>query len=100
MYQAHEVLQKEFDDFATRVQVMQDEMHAKAQKSITQQVMKARVETMLDFQRGEASVDDVPDTVCIYNEAYPNDAFPVDDLGGDDNAAESPKDDAPDGGQA
>ena len=99
-YQAHEVLQKEFDDFAARVQVMQDEMHAEAQKSITQQVMKARVETMLDFQRGEASVDDIPDTVRIYNEAYPDDAFPVDDLGGDDNAVESPKDDAPDGGQA
>ena len=54
---------------------MQDEMHAEAQKSITQQVMKARVETMLDFQRGEASIDDIPDTVRIYNEAYPDDAF-------------------------
>ena len=86
--------------FATRVQVMQAEMHAEAQKSITQQVMKARVETMLDFQRGDASIDDIPDTVRIYNEAYPDDAFPVDELRGDDNAVESPKDDAPDDDQA
>ena len=99
-YQAHAALQKEFDDFASRVQVMQAEMHAEAQKSITQQVMKARVETMLDFQRGDSSVDDIPDTVRIYNEAYPDDAFPVDDLGVDDNAVESPKGDAPDDDQA
>ena len=99
-YQAHTVLKKELDDFASRVQAMQAEMHAEAPKSITQQVMKARVETMLDFQRGDASVDDIPDTVRIYNEAYPDDAFPVDDLGGDDNVVESPKDDAPDDDQA
>ena len=99
-YQAHAALQKEFDDFAARVQAMQAEMHAEAQKSITQQVMKARVETMLDFQRGDASVADIPDVVRIYNEAYPDDAFPADDLGGEDNAVESPKDGAPDNDQA
>lgn len=69
-------IQSEFDEFANRVKNLEATMHDEAQKLVTQQIMKARVETMMEFLRGEWSSSDVADTVKIYNEAYPDDAFP------------------------
>lgn len=70
-------IQHEFDEFARRVRDLEATMHDEAQKLVTQQIMKARVETMVEFQRGEWSLSDVDDTIKIYNAAYPEDAFPV-----------------------
>lgn len=79
---AFENLQQEFDNFAAQVKTLESEMHEEALKTVNQQVMKARVETMLEFQRGECSAADVADSMRIYNDAYPKDAFIVGALEG------------------
>ncbi|KAL1803527.1 hypothetical protein ACET3Z_032174 [Daucus carota] len=68
-------LQKEFNEFTLKVRSFESKMQDEVEKVLTQQAMRARVETMLEFQRGELSANDIPDTVRIYNEAYPEDAF-------------------------
>lgn len=57
--------------------------------------MKARVETMLEYHRGEWSAWDVAKTVRIYNDTYPDDAFQMDYLDDDNVRHESPKGNAP-----
>lgn len=70
-------------------------MHDGAQSAITQQLMKARVETMFEFQHGEWSLSDVPETVHIYNQAYPGDAFAAANLGDREDGRRSPQDNNP-----
>ena len=77
-------LQREFDEFATKVQGLEEKMEDEGRKVATQQIMRTRVEMMLEYQRGEWAAWDIEDTVRIYNEAYPNDAFSIDD-GAEDN---------------
>lgn len=66
-------------------------MHDEALKMATQQIMRTRVEMMLEYHRGEQSSWDIAETVKIYNVAYPDDAFSVNGLGGNDVEAKSPK---------
>lgn len=90
---AHDALEKErraFDKFASRMKTLEREMHDGAQQAIIQHVMKARVETMFEFQRGELTINDLAETVRIYNNAYPGDSFVIGTLGGD--AGQSPED--------
>lgn len=72
---ASQDVQEELDDFALKVQSLEQKMHEEAQKIITQHAIRTRVEMMLEYQRGEWSSWDVDETIRIYNEAYPNDAF-------------------------
>ena len=95
---AHDALEKErraFDKFASRVKTLEHEMHDSAQRAITQQVMKARVETMFEFQRGELTTNDLAETVRIYNNAYPGDSFPTGTLRGYEAAGQFPDDNSP-----
>lgn len=66
-----------------------------ANKIVTQAVVKTKVEMILEYYRGERSTWDVTETVRIYNEAYSEDAYPLNGLDGGDSGHESPKDDAP-----
>ena len=83
---AHEALEKEqkdFDKFASRVKTLEREMHDGARRTITQQAMRARVETMLEFHRGELLLKDIGEAVRIYNDAYLGENFAFDDsIGG------------------
>lgn len=94
MKSANEV-QRELDYFAMKVHGMEQKVAEETNKTITQATMKARVETMLEYHRGEWSTWDVAEKVYIYNDTYPDDAFQMDDLGGDDVGHGLPKDDAP-----
>lgn len=47
--------------------------------------MRTRVEMMLEYHRGEWKSWDRADNVRFYNEAYPDNAFPLDGLSGDDD---------------
>lgn len=49
------------------------------------------VNMMLEYHRREWSSWDVAETVKIYNEAYHDDAFPLDELTGDDVEMKSPR---------
>lgn len=79
------VVQKEFDDFADKVQALEQRLQEEAHKAATQQIMRTRAEMMLEYQRGEWNLWDVSETVKIYNETYPDDAFPMDAFDADDN---------------
>lgn len=85
-------VQKEFDEFATKVQSMESGMRDEAAKDATQQIMRTRVEMMLEYGRGEWKTWDVNETIRIYNEQYLEDAFPLETAVRDDGA-DSPKGD-------
>ena len=70
-------VQQELDEFVEKVKKMEVTMHDEAQKLITQQTMRTRVEVMMEHFRGEHASWDMGETVRIYNEAYPGDAFPL-----------------------
>lgn len=88
-------VQKEFDEFAMKVQSMETGMREEAAKVATQQIMRTRVEMMLEYKRGEWKAWDIDETIRIYNEQYPEDAFPLETVavGGE---VEVPKDDMAD----
>ncbi|XP_074365030.1 uncharacterized protein LOC141706094 [Apium graveolens] len=90
--------QKEFDDFSNKVQSMEQDMCSEAEKVVYQQIMRTRVDMMLEYHRGEWNSWDVLETVKIYNEAFPDDAFPLDEFNSpdDDTGMKSPKDGDPD----
>lgn len=83
---------RDFDKFASRVKTLEREMHEGAQRTITQQAMRARVETMLEFRRGELSSKDIGEAIRIYNGAYPGDSFATDGLEGGANVGRSSQD--------
>lgn len=85
-------VQKEFDDFANKVQSLESNMRDETAKVATQQIMRTRLEMMLEYSRGEWQAWDVNDTIRIYNEAYPDDAFPMFAPNEVENEARSPKD--------
>ena len=68
-------VQQELEEFVKKVKVMEVEMTGKAQEAITQQAMRTRVEVMQEYYRGEHTGWDLDETIRIYNEAYPEDAF-------------------------
>lgn len=70
-------IQKELDDFALKVQSLEGDMKREAERVVHQQIMRTRVDMMLEYHRGDWHSWDVADTVRIYNEAFPNDAFPL-----------------------
>ncbi|XP_074365267.1 uncharacterized protein LOC141706399 [Apium graveolens] len=70
-------VQKKFDEFSAKVQPLEARMNEEAQKAITQHAMRARVEMMMEYQRGGWTSWDMNETVRIYNEAYPKDVFPL-----------------------
>lgn len=88
-------VQNEFDEFVIKVQSMEAGMREEAAKVTTQQIMRTRVEIMLEYGRGEWKNWDVGETIHIYNEQYPKDAFPLEPVvvGGE---AGAPKDDVDD----
>lgn len=77
-------VQDELDEFTAKVKVMEREMQDEAQKLITRHAMKARVEAVMEYFKGEHASWDVNEMVRIYNEAYPDDAFPLHVQGGGD----------------
>lgn len=77
-------VQQDLDDFTVKVKATEEKMHEEAQKLITQHAMRARVETMMEYFKGEHLSWDMNETVRIYNEAYPDDAFPLHVPGGDE----------------
>ena len=70
-------VQQDLDEFTVKVKATEEKMHDEAQKLITQHAMRARVETMMEYFKGEHVSWDMNETVRIYNEAYPGDAFPL-----------------------
>lgn len=80
-------VQQDLDDFTVKVKATEEKMHDEAQKLTTQHAMRARVETMMEYFRGKHVSWDMNETVRIYNEAYPDDAFPLHVSG--DNGVES-----------
>ena len=70
-------VQKDLDEFTVKVKATEEKMHDEAQKLITQHAMRARVETMMEYFKGEHVSWDMNETVRKYNEAYPEDAFPL-----------------------
>lgn len=84
-------VQDEFDEFATKVQSMEIGMREEAAKVATQQIMRTQVEMMLEYVRGEWKAWDVNETIRIYNDQYPEDAFPLEAATMDDGV-DSPKD--------
>lgn len=74
---ARKALQLELDDFVAKVQSLEKKTREDAQKMITQHSMCARVEAMLEYFKGEHATWDMNETIRIYNEAYPTDAFPL-----------------------
>lgn len=89
------VMQRKLDDFALKVQGIEQKVVDEAHKTVYETIMKTRVEIMLEYHRGERSTWDVAETVRIYNDTYHDDAFPVYGLDGDDIGQDSPKDNAP-----
>lgn len=85
-------VQKEFDEFANKVQSLEQSMCDEAHKVATQHVMRTRVEMILEFHHGESKSWDITDTFRFYNEAYPEDAFPLDRPSGNDDKPPSPED--------
>ncbi|XP_074364904.1 uncharacterized protein LOC141705945 [Apium graveolens] len=83
-------IQKELDDFASKVQFLKSEMRDEATKVVTQQSMRTRVEMIFKYSRGEWKSWDVADTLKIYNYSYPDDAFQVEVLV--DQELKSPRD--------
>ena len=84
-------IQCELEDFVAKVQGLEGDMRAEAEKGVHQQIMRTRVDMMLEYQRGEWSSWDVAETVRIYNEAFPDDAFPLNDVEVNDAEAKSPR---------
>lgn len=70
-------IQRELDEFVEKVRVMERDLTANAQDEITRHVMRSRVEVMSEYFRGEHVGWDLNETIRIYNEAYPKDAFPL-----------------------
>lgn len=68
-------VQREFDEFAIKVQSMESGMRDEAAKIATQQIMQTRVEMMLEYSQGKWKAWDIDETIRIYNELYPEDAF-------------------------
>lgn len=85
-------VQNELDEFAVKVQSMESGMREEAAKIATQQIMRTRVEMMLEYSRGEWKAWDVNETIHIYNEQYPEDAFPL-EIDATDDGVDFPKDD-------
>lgn len=85
-------VQKELDEFAVKVQSMESGMRDEATKLATQQIMRKSVEMMLEHNQGEWRAWDIDETIRIYNEQYPDDAFPLEAATGNDGV-DSPKDD-------
>ncbi|XP_074368348.1 uncharacterized protein LOC141708563 isoform X2 [Apium graveolens] len=73
-------IQKELDDFVVKVQYLESEMREVTNKAAKQQIMRTRVEMMLEYSCGEWESWDVCDTLKTYNELFPNDAFALDDF--------------------
>ena len=99
-------VQDELDEFTAKVKVTEKDMQDEAQKLITRHAMKARVEAVMEYFKGEHTSWDVNEMVGIYNEAYPDDAFPLHVQGGDevdpigvemleDKPLDMPEDDVP-----
>lgn len=76
-------VQDELDEFIAKVKVTEVEMHEEAQKLITRHAMKARIEAVAEYFKGEHASWDMNEMVRIYNEAYPDDVFPLHVQGGD-----------------
>lgn len=85
-------VQKELDEFDVKVQSMEAGMRDEATKLATQQIIRTHVEMMLEHNRGEWRAWDIDETIRIYNEQYPDDAFPLEAATGNDGV-DSPKDD-------
>lgn len=90
---AKNALQQEFDEFTDNIQEMEKKVTEDANRAIQQGVMKARVEMMLEYHNDDWASWDLEESIRIYNEAYPEDVFPVDDVNMDEVelATESPK---------
>lgn len=89
---AAKYFQCEFDEFAIKVQSMEIGMREEATRVATQQIMRTRVEMMLEYGRGEWKAWDVNETIRIYNEQHPEDAFPLETAAAYDGV-DSPKGD-------
>lgn len=68
-------------------------MKKEDKRVVHQQIMRTRVDMMLEYHRGDRRSQDVLETVLIYNEAYPDDAFPLDGLDPNNVEAKSPQGD-------
>lgn len=90
-------IQQEFDDFTDKVQDMKRKITERANKAIQQGVMKARVEMMLEYQRGEWISWDIEENGRIYNEAYLEDAIIIDVMDEEEPVIKSPKGSPKDG---
>lgn len=90
---AKNAIQREFDEFTDKIQDMEKKVTDAANKAIQQGVMKARVEMMLEYQNDDWASWDIDESIRIYNEAYPEDAFNVGttNMDEDEPATESPK---------
>lgn len=91
LLKARNDIQGQLDDFAAKVQSLENDMRKEAEKAVHQQIMRTRVDLMLEYERGEWSSWDVTETVRIYNKAFPDDAFPLDGLDDHDAEVKSPK---------
>lgn len=89
-------VQSELDDFSSKFQYLEHDMRNEAQKVVYQQIIRTRLDMMLEYHRVEWSSWDEAEMVGIYNEAYPDDAFPLDDLYENDAEMNSPKGSAQD----
>lgn len=70
-------VQGELKEFVKKVQSLEEKMTEEAQEAITHHAMRTRVEVMQEYFRGEHVSWDLNETMRIYNEAYPGDAFPL-----------------------
>ncbi|XP_074351915.1 uncharacterized protein LOC141691070 [Apium graveolens] len=70
-------IRREFDEFTTKVQFLESEMRDEAAKLVTQQSMHTLVDMMLEYSCGGWKSWNVVDTMKIYNDFYPEDAFQV-----------------------
>ncbi|KAL8126219.1 hypothetical protein AgCh_013493 [Apium graveolens] len=96
---AKDDVHKDLKDFATKVQSLEKDMYEEAEKVVHQQIMRTRVDMMLEYHRGEWSSLYVLETVKIYSEAFSDDAFPLDEFnspGDGDTEIKSLKDNNPD----
>ena len=66
---------QDLNAFAAEVQESKDNLVEESRKVATQDVMRSRVETMLEFHRGEWDLEDVDEAIKIFNETYLEDAI-------------------------
>ncbi|XP_074326025.1 uncharacterized protein LOC141664065 [Apium graveolens] len=90
-------VQNELEEFASKVQSLEKEMRDEVEKAVHQQIMRTRVDTMLEYHRGEWKSRDVLETVKIYNTEFHDDAFSLDEFNTptDDVEMKLAKDDNP-----